>query len=490
MLKRCAILFIALNALFCDYVFAKTVASSANYSLSAYETDMGSFSMSSENYSTENTIGANFIGIVLSDLKKIASGFIAVISGEEEAQETVAYDIDYVKAYTSPMGRVISAHVWQNDNTPYFTWGIRSQTVEVQGYSYSLNQMPDDEVDTSATAVDFSSEPLQDGKNIFYVKACSSGVSCGEVGEFHIWVDTQCPKISSLNPASGSLLTEKKFDVSFSLSDNTSGINKNTVSVKINGRTCAVADSEGGKFICGISSISDGPVTVTVSAEDLAGNKMPIEMWSFAVDTTAPKGSVIINNGAAYTNVIYALLHMEASDNYSGVEYMRIGNTITQCKAGEWMNFSEDIQWNLPPYSGQHTVYVQFKDLAGNISSVYQDSIMLDIIAPDTVITSGPSGVSQYNEAFFKFSASKEDCWFSYRLDNGDWSQWSKDNSAFLVNLARGKHIFSVRAAKDINNNMAIDVEEIDPSPAQRIWFVGEIENKNAKVKPRLWRLE
>ncbi len=488
MKKRCVSLFIMLSAL-ANIAFGDHVASSANYALSAYETDMGSFSMSSENYSVSNTIGANFIGIVLNEAEKIISGFIAVVSGEEAAKDNDNYEITNLKAFDAPMGRQISPETWQRDNTPYFIWSIKSETAPVLGYSYSLNTMPDMDADTGSSAVDFAGNPISDGKNIFYVRAITQGTMETPVGEFHLWIDTEPPSISGVSPASASLLTDKKFDITFNLSDALSGVKTDSIDLKVNGSK-RIYSVEEDKITAHISSIGDGHITVSVSASDEAGNEMPTEMWSFSVDTTPPKGSVVINNGAAYTNVIYALLHIEASDNYSGVEYMRIGNSLSLCRAGEWQNFQEDVEWKLPPVSGEHTVFIQFKDLAGNISSVYTDSITLDIIAPDTVITGGPSGVSQYTDAFFKFSASEPGCVFSYKIDDGQWSVWSNDNSVFLVNLDKGKHIFSVRAAKDINNNKAIDLEEIDPSPAQRIWFIGEIEEKKTKVIPKLWRLE
>lgn len=59
---------------------------------------------------------------------------------------------------------------------------------------------------------------------------------------------------------------------------------------------------------------------------------------------------------------------------------------------------------------------------------------------------------------------------YSYRLNNGEWSEFTFDNNIVLTNLSSGKHTFEVRA-RDLDNNV-----EINPST---ITFV---------VKPPIWK--
>ena len=41
--------------------------------------------------------------------------------------------------------------------------------------------------------------------------------------------------------------------------------------------------------------------------------------------------------------------------------------------------------------------------------------------------------------------------------------------------VIEGNHYFQVRAGKDLNGSGAIDIEEIDPSPAAASWTIGTI---------------
>lgn len=114
------------------------------------------------------------------------------------------------------------------------------------------------------------------------------------------------------------------------------------------------------------------------------------------IDTTPPTGTILINNGAVYTTetillVFYPVtLNLSASDSLSGMG------------PGAQMKFSTDnTNWSEPePYAtisqallnpDSNRVYVKFKDVAGNWSGVYSDSIILDR-APTTVSLSPNSG--------------------------------------------------------------------------------------------------
>ena len=93
-------------------------------------------------------------------------------------------------------------------------------------------------------------------------------------------------------------------------------------------------------------------------------------------DTTPPNGSLSINNGAGITSSTVATLNISASDDSSGVAQMMISNG--QDFAGAvWENYSSSKPWALAPGNGSKTVYIKFKDNAGNVSTVYSDSITL-----------------------------------------------------------------------------------------------------------------
>jgi hypothetical protein len=130
----------------------------------------------------------------------------------------------------------------------------------------------------------------------------------------------------------------------------------------------------------GLSLIEGKTYYFSVKAKNKTG------LWSsiaysdgITVDITPPTGSILINNDALYTTTTAVTLNLSAQDAISGM-----GGT------GAQMKFSNDnITWSaavayvttkartLISGSGIKTVYVKFKDVAGNWSGVYSDTIEL-----------------------------------------------------------------------------------------------------------------
>ncbi|MBO1514014.1 LamG-like jellyroll fold domain-containing protein [Metabacillus bambusae] len=97
-------------------------------------------------------------------------------------------------------------------------------------------------------------------------------------------------------------------------------------------------------------------------------------------DETPPEGQFTINNGAEFTNKSTANLSLEAKDDISGVSQVRYSTNAKEWS--EWEEFKPSIELTLPAGDGEKTVFVEFKDHAGNISESYQQKITLDTTAP------------------------------------------------------------------------------------------------------------
>ena len=91
-------------------------------------------------------------------------------------------------------------------------------------------------------------------------------------------------------------------------------------------------------------------------------------------DFEAPKGSVLINNGASSTRSLSVTLKLSTNDaGGSGVTQMCISNTPA-CSA--WQPYVRSKTWKLSgKKAGIKRVYVKYMDAAGNESVVYQDTI-------------------------------------------------------------------------------------------------------------------
>ena len=108
-------------------------------------------------------------------------------------------------------------------------------------------------------------------------------------------------------------------------------------------------------------------------------------------DTTAPTGSVVIDGGASATRAGGVVLTLQATDDVAVTE-MRIADGVDPA-AGVWESYAATKVWSLPVPDGPKTVSVQFRDAAGNVSSVASDDIRLDTAVPSTSIVIAAGGL-------------------------------------------------------------------------------------------------
>ena len=103
--------------------------------------------------------------------------------------------------------------------------------------------------------------------------------------------------------------------------------------------------------------------------------------------------------------------------------------------------------------------------------------------APETLLLAPPVQIAPYQNALFEFSG--QDVWkqtpdgslqYSWRLGEGAWSGFSRNNRVLLEDLDAGVHKFEVRAmdlAFNVDKTSAVQVFEVLAPVWQRPWFVG-----------------
>ncbi|MBI2906994.1 MAG: hypothetical protein HYX92_05000, partial [Chloroflexi bacterium] len=113
-------------------------------------------------------------------------------------------------------------------------------------------------------------------------------------------------------------------------------------------------------------------------------------------DSIAPTGSIKINGGAGATDSASVTLILSATDNSGTVAQMRLSNDGTNWNA--WEAYATTKAWTLTSGGGTKTVYVQYKDAAGNLSPSYSDTINFQPATPTPTPTStatlGPTETS------------------------------------------------------------------------------------------------
>lgn len=211
-------------------------------------------------------------------------------------------------------------------------------------------------------------------------------------------------------------------------------------------------------------------VTITTAVRDIDGNALPESYsWSFttgaAPDTTPPtETSIEVNGGAEWTTSRTVSLGLAATDD-TAVAQMNVSNANSFPDAG-WNTYQESLQWELDEGDGEKTVFVKFRDGAGNFTDSVSDTIRLDTTKPQvtsltlnqgkpgtntqaipvTIVAAdadGSSGVTQYR----------------IRFEGEDWQAWSPlelgigEIPSLSLPVALGESITIEAQARDLAGN-------------------------------------
>jgi len=162
------------------------------------------------------------------------------------------------------------------------------------------------------------------------------------------------------------------------------------------------------------TALADGPHTLYVQEQNDAGNWSSSGSFTIVVDTEPPAtGSITISDNQGYTNQKKPTLQLFSE----GVAYMRFSLSEEGLATATWFPFSEtyngfDISVE---DEGAKTVWVEFKDLAGNIQKILaSDSTVYDITPPVSQIDS-EGGI--YEEAIAVQLTSEEGAAIYYTVD-------------------------------------------------------------------------
>ncbi|MFB3885601.1 MAG: chitobiase/beta-hexosaminidase C-terminal domain-containing protein [Thermodesulfobacteriota bacterium] len=130
------------------------------------------------------------------------------------------------------------------------------------------------------------------------------------------------------------------------------------------------------------SSQYSSPINISATtmlkffSTDFASNSETVKTEVYTIDTTPPTGTITINSGAASTNSINVTLTLTCDDT-NGCSQMQFSNNNVDYSTPE--TYSSTKVWFLTSGNGTKTVYVKSKDMAGNWSTAYSDTIDLAI---------------------------------------------------------------------------------------------------------------
>jgi hypothetical protein len=215
------------------------------------------------------------------DMSGMASGAVNVTQGYAQLNITLSIDM------TPPTAPVISSSThlnqesWYSDNDPGFQWTTPYDLSGIAGYSYSIDHLsatvPDEIVDTTSNSKSYAD--LVDGTWYFHVRAVDNADNWGAAGHYKVNMDTAFPFAHISAPAEGQTVGSSDVTVSWSGSDEVSGIDHYEIKLD-SGDWINKGTSTSHAF----NGVSDGSHIVYVKVMDKAGNPMDYPR-NFAVVT-------------------------------------------------------------------------------------------------------------------------------------------------------------------------------------------------------------
>jgi alpha-tubulin suppressor-like RCC1 family protein len=136
---------------------------------------------------------------------------------------------------------------------------------------------------------------------------------------------------------------------------------------------------------------TNGTATVYVKYKDAAGNESSCINDTIIHDNTVPSSTSIAVNGTdTYTTSTSSTLTLAAT----GASEMYITNTAGCGSGGAYETYATSKAWTLGQTNATATVYVKYKDVAGNESSCINDTIIHDNTVPSSTSISIDSGAA------------------------------------------------------------------------------------------------
>ena len=126
-------------------------------------------------------------------------------------------------------------------------------------------------------------------------------------------------------------------------------------------------------------------VTINIAAsvaQDKAGNNnTAAEQLQIITDTVAPTGTITLADGEDYYNVSsYPKITLTASSDTS--HYRLCLSSDCSSEVRSWTSYTANPESYDFASDGSHTLYVQFKDAVGNVSTSYSDSVTINRTLP------------------------------------------------------------------------------------------------------------
>ena len=289
---------------------------------------------------------------------------------------------------------------------------------------------------------------LSEGSHTFEARAVDLAGNADPDPAAYTWtIDRTAPETTI---DSGPAATTTATSASFTFSANDLG---STFECSLDGSAFAPCSSP--RAYAGLSL---GGHEFEVRATDPAANtdaSPAVYSWTIEAppDTTAPE-TTIDSGPPAVTASTSASFSFSSSRPGSTFECSLDGSAFASC--------SSPRQYTALA-GGAHQFRVRARDAAGNLDPTpASHGWTIDIVAPETTISSAPPASTASTSASFSFTANESDSTFECSLDSAAFAACSSPR--IYTGLAGGAHQFRVRARDAVEN--------LDSTPASHSWTI------------------
>lgn len=200
------------------------------------------------------------------------------------------------------------------------------------------------------------------------------------------------PVISITTPTSGSLIGTNKPTFKWTITDDDSGVNANTISITIDGTKITsgitkTATTNG--YSCSYTpttALGDGNHTIKFDGADNDSNSAAQKSITIKIDTTAPELNITSPAEGSITNIAICTVAGTTNDSTSSPASLKVNGKAVSINADG--SFSTEITLS----EGSNTITIVATDEAGKATTVTR-TVTLDTIAPSitaVVLTPNP----------------------------------------------------------------------------------------------------
>lgn len=189
------------------------------------------------------------------------------------------------------------------------------------------------------------------------------------------------PTISITSPTASATLTNNKPTIAFTVSDADSGVDPDTISIKIDDGTAITSftkTASGKNYTCSYTpttALADGSHTIVINASDYDGNAATAKSVTFKIDTVPPTLSVTAPAEGLITNKTTVTVSGTTNDVTSSPVTLTVnGKAVTVGSNG---TFSTTVTLS----NGSNTITIVATDSAGKSTTVTR-TVTLDTGAP------------------------------------------------------------------------------------------------------------